>query len=101
MVLEQVVDGTPDGRVVYRVAVGGDQARIVWPAPADAPPADLRISCGWDTAVAIAKGDLSTQRALMEGRLRVKGNPARVGSNGSLPPGLDPVPPSVRAATTY
>lgn len=97
-VLEQVVDGAPGGRVSYRVVVGERRARIEWPTSAGAPPADLRISCDWPTAVAIARGDLSTHRALMDGRLRVKGNPAR---DGGLPAGLDPVPASVRAETTY
>lgn len=96
LVIEQVVDGTPDGQVTYRVLAGPDRARIVWPLPPDAPPPDVRISCGWDTAVAIARGDLSTQRALMDGRLRVKGVPSR-----GVSPGLDPVPPSVRARTSY
>jgi hypothetical protein len=100
MVLEQVVEGTPSGRVAYRVAVGKEHARIVWPLPADAPSADLRFSCDWTTAVAMAKGDLSAQRALMEGRLRVKGSPARLASE-AVPAGLDPVPAPVRAATTY
>jgi hypothetical protein len=97
MVLEQVVRATPDGEVVYRVEVAGDRARIVWPVPAGATPAHLRITTDWSTAVAVARGDLSAQRALMEGRLRIKGSPPGL----AAPPRLDAVPASVRASTTF
>ncbi|MBV9660094.1 MAG: SCP2 sterol-binding domain-containing protein [Acidimicrobiales bacterium] len=99
-VLEQVVEGTPYGKVAYRLVVGEHQARLVWPVPSDTAAPDLRISCDWTTAVAIAKGDLSTQRALMEGRLRVKGSTTRL-AGLDLAPGLDAVPPAVRASTIY
>ena len=97
MVLEQVVRGAPEGDVFYRVEVAGDRARLVWPVPDGAAPADLRITTDWSTAVAVARGDLSAQRALMQGRLRIKGSPAGLGA----PPGLDPVPAAVRASTTF
>ena len=97
LVLEQVVQATPDGEVRYRVEVAGDQARIVWPVPPAAPPADLRITTDWPTAVAVARGDLSAQRALMDGRLRIKGSPAGLAS----PPPIDAVPAAVRADTTF
>jgi hypothetical protein len=106
MVLEQVVRDTPDGQVVYRVEVAGDQARIVWPVPEDAPAADLRISTDWETAVSVARGDLSTQRALMQGRLRISvgaggaGGASGAGGAGALA-GVDAVPAGVRQATTF
>lgn len=98
LVLEQVVTDTPDGTVVYRVEVVGEAARIVWPVPADARPADVRITSAWPTAVAVARGELSTQRALMQGKLRVSGRP-----HGPTAPaaGVDAVPADVRSATTY
>lgn len=100
-VLEQVVRGGPDGTVTYRVELTAGQARIVWPVPEDAPPADLRLSCDWPTAVSVAKGELSTQRALMQGRLRLSGNPGRLASLAGEVQGLDPLPQSVRQDTTY
>lgn len=101
LVLEEVVGDTPDGPVLYRVEVAGDRARIVWPVADDAAPADLRITTDWDTAVAVARGDLSTQRALMEGRLRVSGSPGRLGDAAGALAGVDPLPTEVRTATTY
>jgi hypothetical protein len=99
MILEQVVRGTPDGDVVYRVEVAGDQARIVWPVPAGAPAADLRVSTDWETAVSVARGDLSAQRALMEGRLRFSGTPGPLA--GAAMGGVDALPAGVRQATTF
>lgn len=100
-VLEQVVEGTPDGSVTYRVEVSADRARIVWPVPERASGPDLRFTSDWSTAVAIARGELSTQRALMQGRLRVSGNPGKLAVLAGELQGPDPVPEGVRRATTY
>lgn len=100
-VLEQVVDGTPGGRVTYRVEVSESDARIVWPVAADAARADLRMACDWPTAVGVARGEISTQRAIMEGRLRVSGNPGRLAELAGVLDGVDPVPPAVRRNTAW
>ena len=101
VVLEQVVDGTPEGRVVYRVLVSGGRARIAWPVGPGSPDPDLRLSTDWATSVEIAQGNLSAQRALMQGRLRVSGRPGRVEKVAGALAGLDPVPTSVRRTTTF
>jgi len=101
LVLEQEVRGTPDGTVVYRVEVAGAHARLVWPVPADATPPDLHITSDWETAVAVARGELSTQRALMHGRLRFSGRSDRLATVAGALAGVDPVPGRVRAATTF
>ena len=101
VVLEQVVTDTPDGPVTYRVEVGDGQTRINWPVPSDAPAADLRITSGWETAGAVARGELSTQRALMQGRLRVSGRPGELADIAASLQACDPVPAELRAQTTY
>lgn len=101
LVLEEAVRDTPDGTVVYRVEVSGEGARIVWPVPDGARPADLRISTDWSTAVSVASGALSTQRALMEGRLRVSGHPDRLGDVVAALAGVDALAAEVRRDTTY
>jgi len=100
LVLRQVVRGTPDGDVVYHVAVEAGCARLIPPGDEAGSP-DLTITTDWDTAAAIAQGALAAQAALIEGRLRVKGNLAAIASHAGGLPGLDPVPAAVRDRTTY
>jgi SCP-2 sterol transfer family len=102
LVMEQVVTGTPDGEVSYLVVVEGKRARVVRPSSgATLTEADLTITCDWPTATAIAQGHLSTQRALMQGRLRVRGSPAALLQRGAQLAGLDPIPAAIRKNTTY
>jgi putative sterol carrier protein len=101
LVLEQIVRATPGGDVRYLVVIEGTEAVIEQPPTGEGPPPDLTISCEWGTATAIAQGHLSTQRALMQGRLRIRGNLARLSGKGADLSGLDPVPPDVRKTTTY
>jgi hypothetical protein len=108
LVLEQVVRDTPDGEVRYRVVVTSGRAYIERPSAngagtesGAAGPPDLRITCDWSTAAAMAQGLLSAQAALLEGRLRVKGDLARLSGRAADLAGLDPVPEAVRRQTTY
>lgn len=103
LVLEQVVNGTPYGRVTYLVLVADGRA-VIRPTEAETatqPSPDLTITCDWETASAIAKGELSAQRALMQGRLRIRGSAAALGGRASELAGIDPVPPEVRKNTTF
>jgi SCP-2 sterol transfer family len=102
LVMEQVVTGTPDGEVTYLVVVEGKRARVVRPSPHGyTAEVELTITCDWPTAAAIAQGRLSTQRALMQGRLRVRGNPTALLRRGAQLAGLDPIPNTIRKNTTY
>jgi SCP-2 sterol transfer family len=100
LVLEQLVTGSPDGDVRYWVIVENGNARLAEPASPN-QAADLTITTGWDTATAIAKGELATQAALMQGKLRVRGNMSKLAGRAGQLTGLDPVPEAVRKATTY
>jgi SCP-2 sterol transfer family len=102
LVMEQVVTGTPEGEVSYLVVVEGGHAHVVRPSPGDtAAEAHLTITCDWPTATAIAQGRLSTQRALMQGRLRVRGSPTALLQRSTQLAGLDPIPAAIRKNTTY
>ena len=101
VVVEQVVEGGPDGPVVYRIHATASGARIAWPVSSDAAPPDLRIRTDWDTAVAVARGEMSTHRALLDGLLKVSGDPTRFGETAAALSGADPVPIAVRATTTW
>jgi SCP-2 sterol transfer family protein len=100
LVLEQVVTGSPHGNVRYFVIVEDNHARLVESGFAR-QVADLTITTDWDTATAMAKGELATQAALMQGRLRVRGNLAKLAGRAGDLAGLDPVPEAVRKNTTY
>lgn len=101
LVLEQIVTGSPDGTVVYRVHAGGGRAVIEWPVPDGAPGADLRITSDWDTAVDVAAGRLSTQKALVQGRLKLSGSPAGLADHIGDLAGADPVDADLRQATSW
>jgi hypothetical protein len=99
LVVDQVVSCTPDGEVRYRVVVSGGRAVVEAP-PREGEP-DLTIACDWATATALAQGTLGSQAALLEGRLRVRGNLARIASSVGGLAGVDPIPPEVRRRTTF
>ena len=103
LVLHQVVTGTPDGDVDYFVTIQSGRARVERQPEAGhpVPEADVTITSDWPTATAIAQGRLSTQKALMQGRLRVRGDVARLVGRTAQLVGLDAVPASVRENTTY
>lgn len=100
LVLEQLVTGSPDGNVRYFVVVENGHARLVEPG-FFRHVADLTITTDYETATAMAKGELATQAALMQGRLRVRGNLAKLAGRATEFAGLDPVPEQVRKITTY
>jgi hypothetical protein len=64
-------------------------------------PADLTFTSDYPTAAAIAAGQLSTQAALAEGRLRVAGDVNILARRAADVSGLDPVPAGLRAETEY
>lgn len=99
-VLEQVVTGSPDGEVRYRVVVGDRAARLVRDG---GPDPDVTFTTDYPTAAAVARGALSMQAALAAGRVRVRGDLGRLAdlvAAGALN-GVDPVPAAVREGTTW
>jgi hypothetical protein len=97
-VLQQVVTGGPDGEVRYHVIVAGGRAVLI-PGPAAMP--DATFTEDYATAAAIARGELTTQAALLAGHILVAGNMATLSARQDDLSGLDPVPATVRAETTY
>jgi len=99
LVLQQVVTGTPEGEVRYVVIVARSRVPRIEAAGGAEP--DLTITVDWPTACAVAQGAVSTQQALMEGRLRVRGNLSLLAGRLTELNGIDPVPAEVRRTTTY
>jgi len=98
VVLAHVVTGAPGGDVHYHVVLAGERA---WIEHGSDGAAAVTFRSDWSTAVAIARGELSTQAALLAGRMRVSGNVALLASAADRLVGKDPVPASVRASTGF
>ena len=65
----------PDGSVNYYLKSSGGTSNM---ALGDLEDADVTVKQSYDTATAIAKGDLNTQTAFMTGKLKVSGNLAKL-----------------------
>jgi putative sterol carrier protein len=66
---------TPDGEVDYYLSTSGGLATM---AIGTLEGADVTVKQNYDTAAAIAKGELNTQTAFMTGKLKVSGNLAKL-----------------------
>jgi hypothetical protein len=97
LVIEQQVRDSPYGSVSYLVVVNGERAWLERPGSGRVP--DLTFIVDYDTAAELAQGRLSSQRALMQGRLRVKGSTKALLERPVGP--LDPIPAALRQNTTF
>jgi len=69
------VEGGPDGEYDYYLKSSGGISNM---AVGALDEADVTVKQSYDTATAIAKGDLNTQTAFMTGKLKVSGNLAKL-----------------------
>lgn len=98
LTVEQTVDGTPDGTVRWHLTIADGKIALT-PGPAVRP--DVRFSTTYAVAVAVARGEVSAQRAFVEGDLRVGGDIRTVIEHGPSLAAVDDALAAVRAATTY
>ncbi|HEX6417053.1 MAG TPA: SCP2 sterol-binding domain-containing protein [Acidimicrobiales bacterium] len=96
--VEQVVEGGPDGTVVWHLHIDDGAVDLV-PGPADAP--DLRFTAAYDTAAQIATGSLAARQAFIEGRLRLGGDLALLVTHQRALGSVGDALASIRPATTY
>ncbi len=94
----QVVTDGPEGTVTYHLEVGDGAARF-GPGPANSE--DVRMEQDWDTAVAVATGELNAQEAFIGGRIRLTGNQQLLLESQSVFGALDAVFSAVRERTVY
>lgn len=71
VVLQYEVTGAPGGKRSYSLRFAGDTASLI-PGIDKAPSTSFTLD--YDTAAAIAKGELSAQAAFMQGRLKLGGD---------------------------
>ena len=96
--LTQVVSGGPDGDVTYHLQVAGGDVRF---GPGPATPEDVRMEQSWDTAVAVATGELNAQEAFVNGHIRLVGDQQRLLEAQPVFGALDAVFADVRRRTEY
>lgn len=98
LVVEQTVTGGPDGAVTYHVAFDDGRVAVV---AGPAAEATVRFSQDHETAVAIATGAASAQRAFMTGRLQVGGDLRALLDHQAALGALQDVFAEVRSDTTF
>ena len=94
----QVVSNGPEGDITYHLSVGGGEASF-GAGPAD--PEDVKMEQDWDTAVAVATGELNAQEAFIGGRIRLFGDQQKLLESQPVFGALDAVFATVREQTTY
>lgn len=96
-VTQVVLDG-PEGDVLYHLQSGPEGVRFgVGPADDES----VRMEQSWDTAVAVATGELNAQEAFARGFIRLSGDQMALLDAAELFGALDPVFAAVRADTDY
>lgn len=94
----QVVTDGPEGDVVYHLQVGDGSASF-GAGPAD--PEHVRMQQSWDTAVAVATGELNAQDAFIGGRIALAGDQQKLIASQPVFRALDAVFATVRDRTEY
>jgi hypothetical protein len=94
----QVVSGGPEGEVVYHLQIADGYARF---GAGSAEPEHVRMEQSWDTAVAVATGDLNAQEAFVNGHIRLFGDQQRLIDAQPVFGALDAVFTDVRSRTEY
>ncbi len=94
----QVVSNGPEGDVTYPLQVG-DGAASFGAGPAD--PEDVKMEQDWETAVAVATGELNAQEAFIGGQIRLFGDQQKLLDSQPVFGALDAVFATVRERTSY
>ena len=94
----QVVTSGPEGDVTYHLQVEDGETSF-GAGPAD--PEDVRFEQDWDTAVAVATGELNAQEAFIGGRIRLTGDQQKLLDSQPIFKALDGVFATVRTRTEY
>lgn len=98
LTIQQVVTDAPEGDIRYAVRIKRGRVEVV---PGDDPGADVTMTEDWDTARAVAAGELSAPAAFMTGRIRVGGNVGVLLDAQGCLQGLDEVFADLRDRTTF
>jgi putative sterol carrier protein len=94
----QVVRNGPEGDVTYHLSVG-DGTATFGAGPAD--PEHVKMQQEWDTAVAVATGELNAQEAFISGKILLFGDQQKLLDSQPVFGALDAVFANVRERTAY
>jgi putative sterol carrier protein len=94
----QVVTDGPEGSVSYHLQVGDGSARF---GAGPAYPEDVRMEQTWETATAVATGNLNAQEAFIKGRILLTGSQQKLMEAQPVFAALDVVFRTVRERTEY
>jgi putative sterol carrier protein len=84
--------------VTYHLQVADGEARF---GAGAADPEHVRMEQSWETAVAVANGDLNAQEAFVNGHIRLYGDQQRLLASQAVFGALDHVLTSLRGRTEY
>ncbi len=73
--IQFVTEDGPDGEVSYYLSSSGGDTTM---ALGELESPDVTVKQSYDTAAAIARGEMNTQTAFMTGKLKVSGNLAKL-----------------------
>jgi len=96
--LTQLVTDGPEGNVTYHLQVGNGSARF---GVGEADPEHVRMEQTWDTAVAVATGEMNAQEAFINGNIRLFGDQQRLLDSQPVFGALDAIFSDVRQRTDY
>jgi hypothetical protein len=96
--ITQIVREGPEGDITYHLQVAAGAARF---GPGAAEPEHVRMEQSWDTAVAVAQGELNAQDAFVSGHIRLFGDQQRLLASQPVFRALDAVFTDVRSRTEY
>ena len=92
-----IVSGGPDGERSYSMVYGPSAATCL----TGVVGANVVFVTDWDTAVSIAAGKVSAQRAFLDGHLRLDGDAVALLDSQVAIAAFEPHLAGVRASTTY
>lgn len=98
VVLQYEVTGAPGGKRSYSLRFAGDTASLI-PGVDKAPSTSFALD--YDTAAAIAKGELSAQAAFMQGRLKLGGDVTLLVRQHQILEGIDDSLAQLRELTEF
>lgn len=97
LVVAVTVTGGPGGERRYRLVLGPDRVGAE-PGPG---PATVAMTMAWDLAVAVNQGRESAQRAFLDGRLTLGGDPVVLLGHAQQLAAVDDALAPLRARTSF